>query len=146
MASLSELFTNIANAIRAKTGSSDPIVATDFPEAISNISGAIHGQVSASNRSVDISVPIDFTTVSCILLVPEYIRSSSSYTYVAFPETSIECSLVEGDSITVAFNQMGQYDNLSDVEIFHDGSVLTFENRASNVYFYGTYNYVIIGS
>lgn len=37
MAGLSELFTNIADAIRTKTGSSEPIVAMDFPETINNI-------------------------------------------------------------------------------------------------------------
>lgn len=36
---LSSLFTAIANAIRAKTGSTAAIVADDFPEAISGISG-----------------------------------------------------------------------------------------------------------
>lgn len=34
---LTELFTNIANAIRAKTGSTEPIVAEDFPSAIEAI-------------------------------------------------------------------------------------------------------------
>jgi len=36
---LTSLFTDIADAIRAKTGSSDPIVADQFPEAIEGISG-----------------------------------------------------------------------------------------------------------
>ena len=36
---LAELFTAIANAIRGKTGSADPIVANDFPAAIEGISG-----------------------------------------------------------------------------------------------------------
>jgi hypothetical protein len=34
---LTELFTNIANAIRAKTGSTEPIIAEDFPSAIEAI-------------------------------------------------------------------------------------------------------------
>lgn len=34
---LTDLFTNIANAIRAKTGSTEPIVAEDFPSAIEAI-------------------------------------------------------------------------------------------------------------
>lgn len=37
MAGLSELFTDIAVSIRTKTGSSEPIVAMDFPEAIDSI-------------------------------------------------------------------------------------------------------------
>ena len=36
--SLSELFTAIADAIRSKTGSTEPIVANDFPAAIDSIS------------------------------------------------------------------------------------------------------------
>lgn len=39
---LAELFTAIANAIRGKTGSADPIVANDFPTAIEGISGGDH--------------------------------------------------------------------------------------------------------
>ena len=34
---LTELFTNIANAIRAKTGNTEPIIAEDFPSAIEAI-------------------------------------------------------------------------------------------------------------
>lgn len=34
---LTDLFTNIANAIRAKTGSTEPIIAEDFPSAIEAI-------------------------------------------------------------------------------------------------------------
>lgn len=34
---LSSLFTDTADAIRAKTGGTDPIVADTFPEAITNI-------------------------------------------------------------------------------------------------------------
>ena len=34
---LTELFTNIANAIRVKTGSTEPIIAEDFPSAIEAI-------------------------------------------------------------------------------------------------------------
>ena len=37
-ATLSALFSAIADAIRAKTGGTDTIVANDFPESISNIS------------------------------------------------------------------------------------------------------------
>ena len=37
---LNELFIAIADAIRSKTGSTDPIVADDFPDAISSISSA----------------------------------------------------------------------------------------------------------
>ena len=41
--SLSELFTDIADSIRAKTGSTDPITANDFPEAIEAIEAGSGG-------------------------------------------------------------------------------------------------------
>lgn len=37
MAELTDLFTNIANAIRFKTGSTAPIIASNFPTEIQNI-------------------------------------------------------------------------------------------------------------
>ena len=45
MATLTELFTNIANAIRSKTGSSSAIKAEDFPSAISSISVGVEGGI-----------------------------------------------------------------------------------------------------
>lgn len=42
---LTELFTNIANAIRSKTGSSASIKAEDFPSAISGISVGVEGGI-----------------------------------------------------------------------------------------------------
>ena len=49
--SLSELFTDTANAIRGKTGGTEPIVAEDFPTAIEGISvgGGGLGEVIAYN-------------------------------------------------------------------------------------------------
>lgn len=46
MSALTDLFTNIANAIRAKTGSQETIVASDFPTEIANIpSGGVGGDL-----------------------------------------------------------------------------------------------------
>ena len=42
---LTELFTDTANAIRSKTGSSAPIKADDFPSAISSISVGVEGGI-----------------------------------------------------------------------------------------------------
>lgn len=51
--SLSELFTDIADSIRAKTGGTDPIVADDFPEAIEGISsGGGGGEESVEDKIV----------------------------------------------------------------------------------------------
>lgn len=51
MSALTDLFTNIANAIRAKTGSSESIVASDFPTEIANIETTPNLQ----NKSVEIT-------------------------------------------------------------------------------------------
>ena len=48
---LNELFTAIANAIRSKKGTSESIVATDFPDEIESISGSANLQ----EKSVSIS-------------------------------------------------------------------------------------------
>lgn len=66
---LTQLFTNIANAIRAKTGSSETIKAEDFPTEIADITTGItptgtititqNGTVDVSNyASADVNVPI----------------------------------------------------------------------------------------
>lgn len=49
---LTELFTNIANAIRAKTGSTEPIIAEDFPSAIEAISTSSSGGVSLITTTI----------------------------------------------------------------------------------------------
>ena len=49
---LTSLFTAIANAIRGKTGSSDQIVADDFPSAISLISGADQSDATATASDI----------------------------------------------------------------------------------------------
>ena len=51
---LGELFTDIANAIRGKTGGTDKIVANDFPAAIEGISGGggVGGEASVTGCSI----------------------------------------------------------------------------------------------
>ena len=59
MATLNELFTNIANAIRAKTGSTATIKAVDFPAAIAGISGGASVPV---DELAKVTINIDNTT------------------------------------------------------------------------------------
>lgn len=52
---LTSLFTAIANAIRGKTGSSDQIVADDFPDAISAIKAGSTGGIDTSDATATAS-------------------------------------------------------------------------------------------
>lgn len=71
---LGTLFTAIANAIRAKTGSSATIKADDFPTAISNIpSGKFYqGTVTINSgaRTISFSTGVDFTTACKFIIAP----------------------------------------------------------------------------
>lgn len=73
---LTELFTDTANAIRSKTGSASPIKADDFPSAISSISVGVEGgivptgtkeivangkQNIATYEFVNVNVPVGIT-------------------------------------------------------------------------------------
>lgn len=53
MGQLTDLFTNIANAIRAKTGNSAAIAAAEFPQAIANIEAPAPVYVQGYIRSPD---------------------------------------------------------------------------------------------
>ena len=68
MSALTDLFTNIANAIRAKSGDATSISAIDFPTAISNIpSGAtvVTGSVTGYNS---LSIPAAIGKTNCIVV------------------------------------------------------------------------------
>lgn len=66
MSTLTDLFTNIANAIRAKDGSSDTIVASDFPTAIANIPTGDQFQfkqsIAPTHWGTTVSAGTDYTT------------------------------------------------------------------------------------
>ena len=49
---LSGLFTDIADSIRSKTGTSEPIVADAFPEAIVNIRPILQSKTATTNGTV----------------------------------------------------------------------------------------------
>ena len=81
-ATLGTLFTAIANAIRAKTGSSATIKADDFPTAISNIPSGKFYQglvtISASARTIAFTTGIDFTSACKFIIAPVSLTATQS--------------------------------------------------------------------
>ena len=65
---LTELFTNIANAIRAKTGSTEPIIAEDFPSAIEAIDVGVSCNTCTITIADDAFKEDNFPTISCTVL------------------------------------------------------------------------------
>lgn len=57
MSELTTLFTNIANAIRSKTGNTSAIPATNFSSAINSIPSAQIKEITTSGGSTSITVP-----------------------------------------------------------------------------------------
>lgn len=57
MSELTTLFTNIANAIRSKTGDTSAIPATNFSSAINSIPSAQIKEITTSGGSTSITVP-----------------------------------------------------------------------------------------
>lgn len=68
--SLTSLFSDIADAIRAKTGGSSSIVADDFPTAIAGINTSRYGETSAANSSdsssISFTVSGEPTVFACV--------------------------------------------------------------------------------
>lgn len=81
MASLTELFTSIANAIRSKTGGTEAIKATDFPSAIEGISAGGGVEVPMVKITFEVSdtypVNISYMTVKDNALVSEMVSGTS---------------------------------------------------------------------
>ena len=81
MAALTELFTNIANAIRAKTGDTAAIKATDFPSAIEGISASGGVEVPMVKITFEVTgsypVNINYMTVKDNALVGEMVSGKS---------------------------------------------------------------------
>ena len=96
-ATLTSLFTNIANAIRAKTGNTSSIVADSFPDAIMAIptgSSVTVGEVTQSTTNPSIIIPdaIGKDNVSIMLL------KSGSYQASAMADAGLGGVIVNGNS------------------------------------------------
>lgn len=82
--SLNSLFTDIANAIRKKTGGTNPIVANNFPEEILKItaggSGAEFVEVVAHNKTYSIDADEIFVIASSGSSGAGYVDSYTNYT------------------------------------------------------------------
>ena len=94
--SLTDLFTQIANSIRSKDGTTEPIVATDFPQRILDIpSGGGSGlpdsiktgtYIVAEDTVETITIPHGLGTTPTMFFIfpdnPEYIIGNIGYTFL----------------------------------------------------------------
>jgi hypothetical protein len=113
---LTELFTDIANAIRKRTGSTDKIVADNFPTAVADI--VVNNRVFVSILDKTIQT-IDESTLKSVSIIREY----------AFSNCSSLTSVVIPDSVTSIGNwAFSNCDSLTSVEI--PDSVTTIDNYA----------------
>lgn len=122
---LTSLFSDIADAIRAKTGSESDIVADDFPDAISAISGGystlstITG-TSGSQSSGSGTLSVSFTDslvadakLYCIIYSDVYTTSSPTLSFIVFKSdgtvvgryTNTISVSVAGGNYTVSVNK-----------------------------------------
>lgn len=121
---LSSLFTDIADAIRTKTGSTDPIAAEDFPTEIASIpssSGATIEaidciQYSYHSRSNTIIIPCSAAAVTALqsghlsgALIPTWRSSnnSTSYTVAFMQQSSILGFFLKDSAVTQIFAAQG---------------------------------------
>lgn len=122
MATLTELFTNIANAIRAKTGGTEPIIASDFPTAIAGIeAGGTFNTctVSILNEYLPRGVSFIFVTVDGTKIIHETVSTSNLGT--AMIVNDVLCNsicMIEG-----AFVDLSEYYfDVDGQEFYPDGS------------------------
>lgn len=95
---LTELFTNIANAIRSKTGGTNPIKAEDFPSAIEGI--------SVGNGKTTKTINIDWSSDESMLGEFTYI-SNGQLEHVS--NSTIESIEAEGGIVCMKSEMVGYY-------------------------------------
>ena len=132
MSELTALFSNIASAIRAKTGNTAQISAANFPSAIANIpEGATvaTGSVTAANKSVTIPQAVGKENIALI--------QSSSTT---------QTTLILSCYYTPSYQRL-QYKDGSEIRASNDS--LTWNSAAGTLTsghykptFSGSYNYI----
>ena len=108
---LTELFTNIANAIRAKTGSTEPIIAEDFPSAIEAIPTGGSGGVSLITTTItdeqleewpnELTIP-ELIGAKYFIIQGNPLTSSQMYNTNYVDDTSIIYQLVYLDGIKIS--------------------------------------------
>lgn len=104
MSTLTDLFTNIANAIRAKTGSSESIVASDFPTEIANIPTGSTGNALAPTPKGDNTGNISFT--SSTISVNMDFKSVETYTNVfLYNHRNLESVIFTNSEKITSFNR-----------------------------------------
>ena len=107
---LTTLFTNIANAIRAKKGTSAPIVAEDFPDEISSISGGGSSPYTeleyiegTGNQYIDTGVSLKDVTNYEIEFKFKPTNITDSYNEYLTVEETLELFISNGGSLSYKF-------------------------------------------
>lgn len=104
--SLTELFTNIANAIRAKTGSTEPIIAEDFPSAIEAIEAG--GGKTTKTINIDWSGDEEYTCMISYISNKEIVSITRGYDIYGVYES------IEAEGGIIIYN----YDSLESTSNF----------------------------
>ena len=155
---LTELFTGIANAIRAKTGSTATLVPTNFASAISgiqtgsNLKQAEGSLVSKSSFSANVTITLSgWSKIHHMYILPWYKADFSSqnlegYYYAGF--TAGDMNLGKGGSVsihTLVSNLTSAKINPNKLAIsFSSSSVLTITSPSAGAYNTDYYYYYLI--
>lgn len=91
---LTDFLTQIANSIRSKDGTSDAIVATDFPQRILNIP-------SGGSSEVEYHI-LSFTEDSTSIIIPTNKKCEDIYTIISVPVNAIPLAQSGKQYIAVA--------------------------------------------
>jgi hypothetical protein len=100
MSDLTTLFTNIADSIRAKKGSSDTIIASDFPSEIANLPSG--GGYSDLGYGIDVEAQTTINKGDKIIAIP-----NSEYVVPTLNKTQTQSALwtISGDnSVAIAYS------------------------------------------
>lgn len=101
MSALTDLFTNIANAIRSKTGSSASIVASDFPTEIANIPTGGNIEIDYSNqKSMASSAPSYEKYISKLKVDASNLTSLAGFFYRSLLEIADDIEIINTSNVT----------------------------------------------
>ena len=148
-ATLSSLFSAIANAIRSKTGSTAKIIADDFPDAIAGISASGDGIASASGRvTLDAScenfnIETGLSSVDTVIVVRTAVPSGASGTWGWQNSGAGSMTNCLSYGSTISFQYGHKVSRLTKND---DGSVTVNQYSTSYPILAGTYNWIAYGS